>query len=335
MPIIPTLNERILERESPGSLMKNLLIDTDPGMDDALAISLAHKSRGLTIRAITAVTGNLPSDRTAANALRILDLIGAGEIPVAQGPLLPSAGTYPVDPFSHGSDGLAESHLPVSNRSLDRRPAAELIVDTVNAYPGDIAICALGPLTNIEQALQLDPALPEKVVDVTIIGGAYGATPYAWSQATGANPVSEWNIFVDPEAARTVFRAGFTMLAIGLDVATHPNINFRPGDLDRLRASGNPEATFAVRVVEFVERRGYQSYCSLIDSTAIASIIDPTLVTTEQVHCDIALGDELTRGMTVVDRRNHHQWTELPSIQIATDYDYDRFLDLVTGELVA
>lgn len=315
--------------------MTNVLIDTDPGMDDALAIALAHKSASLTVVGMTAVTGNLPSDRTAANLLRVLDLLGAPETAVGQGALVPLGGDYPSDPFSHGSDGLAEADLPESSRRLDPRGAAQLIVDTVNAHVGDITLCALGPLTNIAEALALDPELPSKISRLVIIGGSFGATPYAWTQATGDNPVSEWNIFVDPEAAKIVFNAGFPLLAVGLDVATHPDINFRPADLERLRASATPEAAFAVRVVEFVERRGYQSYCSLIDSSAIAAVIDPSLVTTEVVHCDVATEGRLTRGMTVVDRRNHHRWTDLPRIEIATGFDYARFLDLVTAELSA
>ncbi|WP_368497029.1 nucleoside hydrolase [Herbiconiux sp. A18JL235] len=315
--------------------MTDVLIDTDPGMDDALAIALAHNSPSLRIVALTAVTGNLPSDRTAANLLRVLDLLDAPDVPVAQGPLVPLGGDYPSDPFSHGSDGLAESDLPESARTLDPRGAAQLIVDTANEHSGSLTICALGPLTNIAEALALDPALPDKVAQLTIIGGSFGATPYAWSQATGDNPVSEWNVFVDPEAAKIVFNAGFRMLAVGLDVATHPDINFRPADLARLRESAKAEARLAVRVVEFVERRGYQSYCSLIDSAAIASVIDPTLVTTETVHCDVATEGRLTRGMTVVDRRNHHRWTDLPQIEIAVGLDYARFLDLVTEELSA
>jgi inosine-uridine nucleoside N-ribohydrolase len=313
--------------------MSNVLIDTDPGMDDAIAIAIAYKSPDLTIRAITAVTGNLPSDRTASNARKVLDLLNAPETPVAQGPTKPSAGDYPVDPFSHGSDGLAESNFPESTRKLDPRGAAKLIVDTVNAYPGDITILGLGPLTNLAEALDIDPELPSKVSQLIIIGGSFGATPWAWSQATGANPVSEWNVFVDPEAAKRVFHAGFDLLAMGLDVGTHPEINFRPGDLDRLRASERPEAEFAIRVVDFVNGRGYQSYCALIDSTAVAAAIDPSLVETDTVLCDVALGDELTRGMTVVDRRNHHAWTDMPRIRIATGMDFGRFLDLVTAEL--
>jgi purine nucleosidase/pyrimidine-specific ribonucleoside hydrolase len=309
--------------------MKNLLIDTDPGMDDALAIALAHKSEALDVKAVTAVTGNLPSDRTAANALKILDLLGAPAIPVAQGPLTPS----PSDPFSHGSDGLAESHFPESGRRLDERIAAQLIVDVINEHAGDITVCALGPLTNIAAALELDPGLPEKVSELIIIGGSFGETPYAWSQATGDNPVSEWNIFVDPEAARSVFRADFDLVAVGLDVATHPSINFREHDLETLRASATPEAALTLRVVEFVNGRGYQSYCSLIDSVAVAVAIDRTLIETTALHCDIATTDRLTRGMTVVDRRAHHQWTDLPLITVARDLDFNRFLTLVTTKL--
>ncbi|WP_371401422.1 nucleoside hydrolase [Kribbella sp. NBC_00662] len=313
--------------------MKNLLIDTDPGMDDALAIALAHKAGALDVKAITAVTGNLPSDRTASNALKILDLLGAPDIPVAQGPLQPVSGNYPSDPFSHGSDGLAESHFAESGRRLDERTAAELIVDVVNQHAGDITVCALGPLTNIAGALELDPGLPEKISELIIIGGSFGETPYAWSQATGDNPVSEWNIFVDPEAARSVFRADFDLVAVGLDVATHPSINFREHDLDALRASTTPEAALALRVVEFVNGRGYQSYCSLIDSVAVAVAIDRTLIKTTDLRCDVATADRLTRGMTVVDRRAHHQWTDLPLITVARDLDFDRFLTLVTMQL--
>lgn len=313
--------------------MKNLLIDTDPGMDDALAILLALKSKDLRVRAVTAATGNLPADRTAANALRVLDLLGRDDIPVGQGPLLPLDGDYPMDPFSHGSDGLAESHFPPSGRSVDPRPAAQLIVDTVNAHAGDISIAGLAPLTNIALALEIDPSLPEKVDQLVIIGGSFGFTPYAWSQATGDNAVSEWNIFVDPEAAHRVFRAGFDLIAVGLDIATHPRVNFRPADLDRLRRAGTPEADLASRVVDFVNGRGYQSYCSLIDSVAIAALADPTLVECTRIRCDVERRGELTRGMTVVERRAHHARQDLPTIKAVTDLDFDRFLDLVTGAL--
>jgi purine nucleosidase/pyrimidine-specific ribonucleoside hydrolase len=197
----------------------------------------------------------------------------------------------------------------------------------------EIAICALGPLTNIALALEIDPELPQKVAQLTLIGGAFGTTPYAWSQATGDNPTSEWNVFVDPEAAKLVFHAGFRLLAVGLDVTTQPQINFRESDLHRLRASSRPEAKLALRVVEFVQRRGYQSYCSLIDSAAVACLIEPSLVTAKTMLCDVETEGRLTRGMTVVERRAHHAWEDLPRIDVAVELDECRFLDLVTTAL--
>ncbi|PXY36814.1 hypothetical protein BA062_07450 [Prauserella flavalba] len=304
-------------------------------MDDALALILALKSPAVRVRAITAVTGNLPADRTAANALRILDLMGRKDIPVARGPLVPLDGDYPADPFSHGSDGLAESHLPESAQPLDERDAARLIVDTVDAHAGDITIAALGPLTNVALALELDPGLPAKVAELVIVGGSFGTTPYAWSQATGDNPVSEWNVYVDPEAAHRVFHAGFRLTAAGLDIATHPGVNFRDGDLAALRRAGTPESELALRVVDYVHGRGYQSYCSLIDSVAIATVLDPTLAETEPLHCDVERRGELTRGMTVVERRAHHGRTDLPRIDVMRGLDFPRFLDLVTEALGA
>lgn len=199
-------------------------------------------------------------------------------------------------------------------------------MDTVNAHAGDISIAALAPLTNIALALDIDPHLPEKVTDLVTIGGSYGLTPYAWSQATGDNAVSEWNVFVDPEAAHRVFGAGFHLVAVGLDIATHPRINFRAGDLDRLRRARTHEAALAARVVDYVEGRGYQSYCSLIDSVA-------ALIECVEVRCDIERRGELTRGMTVAERRAHHGREDLPVIKAVSGLDFDRFLDLVTTVL--
>lgn len=314
--------------------MIELLIDTDPGMDDALAILLALKSPAVNVRALTAVTGNLPASRTAQNVLKLLDLAVAPPKPVARGPEVPLGGDYPTDPFSHGADGLAGSNLPASTRALDHRSAAQLIVDTADACDGELVIAALGPLTNIAQALALDPELPRKVRSLTIIGGSFGLTPFAWSQATGDNPVSEWNIFVDPEAAALVFAAGFNLVTIGLDIATHPSINFRPSDLQRLRTAATPASALAMRVVEFVHSRGYQSYCSLIDSVAIAAIIDPSLISTVELRVGVECAGTLTRGMTVVERRNHHGRTDLPTIATVATLDFDGFLDLVTETLV-
>lgn len=315
--------------------MKNLLIDCDPGIDDAIAIILALKHPDLTVRAVTAVTGNMTADFTSVNARKILALMGRTDIPVAQGPLTPLERPYPRDPFSHGDDGLANTALPASTIPLDTRTAAQLIVDTVNAHVGDISIAALGPLTNLALALEIDPTLPSKVTEVYAIAGAFGFTPYAFSQATGDNPVSEWNVYVDPEAAKRVFEAGFTLTAVSLDVTTHPSINLSEDQLNELRASDRREAAFAVDVVEFVRGRQYQSYCALIDSLVIAAIVNPAIVTTEEVHVTVETSGTATLGMTVIDVRNHHRWDHLPRINATSGANFEGFLDFLIDGLVA
>ncbi|MPV50682.1 nucleoside hydrolase [Pseudactinotalea sp. HY160] len=304
-----------------------LLIDCDPGLDDAVAIISALKHADVEVLALTAVTGNLPADRTSANARKILELMDATDIPVAQGPLQPLSREYPDDPFSHGDDGLANTGLPEPTVDLDPRDAAQLIVDVVNDQPGEVSIAALGPLTNLALALRIDSDLPQKVRRVTAIAGSYGFTPYAWTQATGDNPVSEWNVYVDPGAAAEVFAAGFDLTAVGLDTATHPDVNLDERRLDVLKNSDRPEARFAATTVDFVRARNYQSYCALIDSMAIAALTNPEWFTTERVRCAVETAGEITLGMTVVDRRNHHAWEHLPVLQAVSDVDYSAYLD--------
>lgn len=310
----------------------NLLIDCDPGIDDALALITALKDERLNVLALTAVTGNLPSDRTAVNARKILELMGA-DVPVAAGPLVPLANDYPSDPFSHGADGLADTVLPDPQLALDPRTAAQLIVDLANEHPGDLTIAALGPLTNLALALRIDPDLPNKISHVVAIAGSFGFTPYAWTQATGDNPVSEWNVFVDPEAAAEVFAAGFALTCVGLDVAAHPSVSVSDEDLRRLSESTRKEAKFAAAVVRFVRGRGYQSYCALIDSLAIAAIAHPELVKTTDVLCTVETAGIATRGMTVVDARKHHAWEHLPRISAVSDVKFDAFVDYVIDSL--
>lgn len=311
-----------------------LLIDCDPGIDDAIALIAALKDPRLEIVALTAVTGNLTSDHTAENARKILDLMAATDIPVAQGPLQPLVRPYPADPFSHGDNGLANLTFPPTSRPLDPRSAAQLIVDTVNEHPGEIGIALLGPMTNLALALELDPQLPSKVRQVVAIAGSFGFTPYAWTQATGDNPVSEWNVYVDPEAAERVLSAGFNLLAIGLDVTTHPGVALTEDQLGSLRASNRDEAAFAADVVAFVRSRGYQSYCALIDSMVIAALVQPDWFTTQRIHCTVETQGTATLGMTVRDIRNHHRWEHLPQIDAVSDVDFGAFIDYLVQQLI-
>jgi len=314
-------------------MIKSVVIDCDPGIDDTVAILFALGSKALDVRAITAVSGNLQADRCADNALKILDLAGAADIPVARGPLKPLVRPYPRDPFFHGSDGLAERMLPPSARTLDSRFAPDLILDTVNERPGEVTILALGPLTNVALALIKDPHLPQKVAELIIIGGAFGFHSAGATRATGDNPASEWNIYVDPEAAQLVFAAGFNLTAIGLDVAAHPDINLSGPHREALKAAGTEAAGFLLDVTAFVERRGFKSYCGLIDSLAVALAIKPSLFTVEDIAVAVETASELSRGQTIVDRRDHFRWDTLSTIKAASAVDAPGFFDLLTTSL--
>jgi inosine-uridine nucleoside N-ribohydrolase len=313
--------------------MKRILIDCDPGMDDAVALLLALASPELRIEAVTAATGNLTSDRTSVNIRKVLDLAGAPELTVAEGPPKPLVREFPSDPFSHGDDGLGGTSLPESDRPLDPRPAPQVIVDAVHTYPGELTIVATAPLTNIALALLQAPELASQVQQLVTIAGAFGFNENAQRYATGDNPVSEWNVRVDPEAARTVFHSGIPMLAIGVDVWGNPELNFSANYQDRLAGSRSPAARFLRAVVEYVEARGYGSYTVHIDAMAIAAVLDPTLFRSQRVRVDVETAGELTLGQTVVDRRLHHAWGTLPEIEAAFAVDTERYLDLVTASM--
>ncbi|MDR3475507.1 MAG: nucleoside hydrolase [Devosia sp.] len=313
--------------------MKKVLIDTDPGMDDALAIVLAVKSPELDVLGISSVAGNYPIEITTANALKTLELVGRTGIPVARGMGKPLARPLAKDPFSHGSDGMAETHLPQPVIQPVAKHGIDQIIELVRAHPGEVTIITLGPLTNVAMAFMKEPSIVPLVKEIVSIAGSFGLNKYAFANATGDTPQSEWNVFVDPEAARLVFESGAPMRCVGLDVATHFDINFSEAELVQLQASPRREANIAEQMVRFVEGRGFESYCVLIDSMAVAAVIDPSLIGTLRARVGVETRGELTLGQTVADFRHHHGWAHLPEIDVAASADYRRFLDLVMKRL--
>ncbi len=313
--------------------MKRVILDCDPGIDDSLAILFALKSRALQIEAITCVSGNLTADRTSINALKTLELVGAPEIPVAKGMMTPLVRPYPKDPFSHGDDGLGNTGLPFPKRTIDPRFAPDLIVETIHQYAGEITLLITAPLTNVALALQRDPQIASMVERAILIAGAYGFNEYAYRFATGDNPVSEWNVYVDPEAARIVFRSGLPILAIGVDVFAHPDINFRPAHLEALRQADNVESRYLLQLVEYVKSKNFETYSAQIDALAVAAALEPSLFKTQRIHVDVETRGELTLGQTVADMRAHFRWTHLPTIDAACAVDYAGYLDLLIGAI--
>jgi inosine-uridine nucleoside N-ribohydrolase len=313
--------------------MRPLLIDCDPGIDDAVAISFALLSGAFDLKAITAVSGNLTANFCSRNARQVLDLLSAPPIPVSQGPMRPLVRPYPRDPFSHGSNGLADLPLPETQRPLDPRFAPDVIIETANAADGKLEIAALGPLTNLALAVIKDPELPKKIARLSIIGGAFGFQSYGTSRATGDNPASEWNIYVDPEAAQIVFDAGFNLTAIGLDVATHPKLTLSADQRTRLKQANTAAASLVLSVLDFVEHRGFGAYCGLIDSMAIAFLLDPSLFTTETIRVAIERQSTLSAGQTIVERRENFAWDGLATIAAASDADFGKITDLLVATL--
>jgi purine nucleosidase/pyrimidine-specific ribonucleoside hydrolase len=315
--------------------MKRVILDCDPGIDDSMAILFALKSPELKVEAITAVSGNLTADRSSINARKTLELLGVSGIPVAMGMMTPLVRPYPKDPFSHGEDGLGNTFLPEPKLPLDPRFAPDLLIELVNQYPGEITILASGPLTNIALAIMKDSQFAGKVQQLIVLGGAYGFNEYAYKFATGDNPVSEWNVYVDPEAARIVFHSGISLVAIGGDIFAHPAINLRPQDIAALQAAGNRESAYMLDLLNFVTSRGFLSYCILIDSLNVAAALAPHMLRTRRIHVDVETQGALTMGQTVVDTRANFRWSHLPQIEAAYDADFGLFLDMLVNAITS
>lgn len=315
--------------------MKKIILDCDPGMDDSMAIVMAAKSPDLELLAVTTLNGNLPVDVTCVNARKVLEMLGRTDIPVARGMANPMVRRIPSDPFSHGADGQAENFLPDPVTPLHPLHATQLIIDLVKKYPGEVTILCTGPMSNLAMALTQAPEIKDMIAGVIAISGAFGLNEYSFLNATGDTPQSEWNVYVDPEAAKLVYDSGIPLVALGLDVATHFDVNFSDSDVEAFNNSSNPEAHFLHQAIKFVQGRGYDAYCTIIDCMAVGYAIDPTIVETIKAHVGIETQSPLTLGMTVRDGRHHHVWTDLPVIEIGAKADCGRFLNMLRDLVLA
>lgn len=315
--------------------MKKIILDCDPGMDDSMAIVMAVKSKDLDVKAITTVNGNYPVDVTAVNALKVLEMLGRTDIPVAKGMPEPMFRETPKDPFTHGKDGQAENFLPDPKTSLSEKHAMDMIIDVVKENPGEIYILSTGPMSNIAMAMKKAPEIKPMIAGIYAISGMFGLNKYAFANATGDTPQSEWNVYVDPEAASIVYNSGVNLVAIGLDVATHFDVNLTENDIAALDKSDKMEARFLQQAIRFVNGRGFEAYCTVIDCMAVAYAIDESLIETFEGRVGIETKDGLTLGNTVVDYRHHHVWENLPKVKIARTADHQRFLNMLMELVLA
>ena len=315
--------------------MKKIILDCDPGMDDSMAIVMAVKSKELDVKAITTVNGNYPVDVTAVNALKVLEMLGRTDIPIAKGMPEPMFRETPKDPFTHGKDGQAENFLPDPKTPLSEKHAIDMIIDVVKENPGEIYILSTGPMSNIAMAMKKALEIKPMIAGIYAISGMFGLNKYAFANATGDTPQSEWNVYVDPEAAAIVYNSGVNLVAIGLDVATHFDVNLTENDIAALDKSDKMEAGFLRRAIRFVNGRGFEAYCTVIDCMAVAYAIDESLIETFEGRVGIETKDGLTLGNTVVDYRHHHVWEDLPKVKIARTADHQRFLNMLMELVLA
>jgi inosine-uridine nucleoside N-ribohydrolase len=300
---------------------RKVILDCDPGHDDAIAILLAARSPALDVRAITVVAGNQTLDKTLNNALRVCSFAGIREIPIAAGMSQPLVRDQIIAGNIHGASGLDGPALGPPVIEPVARHAVDLIIEEILAAPGEITLIPVGPLTNIAAALRREPTIAGKLQGIVLMGGA---------MARGnTTPVAEFNIYADPEAAQIVFGSGVALTMIGLDV-THQSMP-GPQERERIRQIGNPVSQLVDELLAFfgetyLERFGFQGP-PIHDAVAVAEVIEPGIVRTKRMNAEIETKGTLTYGMTVCDM---YGVTGRPAnVDVGIELDRERFFDLL------
>lgn len=301
--------------------MNHIIIDTDPGIDDAYAILMAFAHPETKVEALTVVAGNVSLEHAIRNALIVLDVAGKNV------PVFPGCGDALVIPtprraISHGSDGLGDSGYPTSSQQALPEHAVQALIRLADQSPGELTLVALGPLTNIAMATQLDPSLPSKYKRLVVMGGAILAKGNSWERA------AEFNFYCDPEAAAVVLEkwAGLTLVSWETTLAH----GLRLQQVEELAQGDSPGAELFRRTIQkrFVKQAQGQRVLSVPDALAMAIALEPEIIQNfETRFVEIELSGRLTRGQTVVD------WYDLldhtHNVNIVHTVDRERFWELM------
>ncbi|SLN60098.1 nucleoside hydrolase [Pseudooctadecabacter jejudonensis] len=306
---------------------RDIIIDTDPGQDDAVAILLALASPELNVLGITAVAGNVPLPLTEKNARIVCELAGRPDMKVFAGCDAPIARKLVTAEHVHGKTGLDGPQLDDPTMPLQDQHAVDWIIDTCRAAaPASITLCPLGPLTNIATALTRAPDIKDAIAEIVLMGGAYFAVG-------NITPAAEFNIYVDPEAAQVVFTAGLPLTVMPLDM-THKALTTKPR-IEKFRQMGTRVGDMTAAWTDFFERFDMAKYGSegapLHDPTVIAYLLQPDLFTGRHINVEIETTSDLTLGMTVAD-----WWgiTDRPkNCTFIGDLDADGFYALLADRL--
>ena len=307
---------------------RKIIIDTDPGQDDAAAIMLALGSPDeIELLGITAVAGNVPLSLTERNARIVCELCGRPDVKVFAGADKPVARALVTAEHVHGKTGLDGPELAEPTMALQDQHGVDFIIETVlREAPGSVTLCTLGPLTNIALALRKAPEIASRVRELVMMGGGF-------FEGGNITPAAEFNIYVDPEAADEVFRSGMPIVMMPLDV-THRVLTFKTR-VAAIRALGSRPAIAMAEMLEFFERFDIEKYGSdggpLHDPTVIAYLLKPELFSGRDCNVEIEIQSPLTTGMTVVD------WWQVTgrkhNARVMRDIDADGFFALLTERL--
>jgi inosine-uridine nucleoside N-ribohydrolase len=284
---------RVSTERPAGAGPFRVIIDTDPGVDDAFALLFAMRSPELKIEGITAVAGNVPLELTLPNALRMVEIAGRNDIPVAAGAKAPLVRRLVTAAYAHGENGLGGAVFPEPKIKPVSEPAAELIRASIRKYPGEVTLLTVGPLTNVATALNMDSELATLVRGLVMMGGSL----------SGGNitPAAEFNVYVDPEAARIVFQSGIPITMVGLDVTRKTSLTDE--HVRVLESAQNPvsqaAANIARHAIEHNRERGFLVGPNMHDSLAVAAFLDPSLLKWKEYYVDVETSGELTAGETL------------------------------------
>jgi purine nucleosidase len=307
---------------------KRLIIDTDPGIDDSLAILLSLASPEVQLEALTIVSGNTTASQGVLNALSVLELAGATTIPVSIGVPVPLVQPLLIASETHGQTGIGYAHLPTPQLTASQQHGVDRIIETILSNPGEISLVAIGPLTNIAMAVRREPRLVEAVREVIIMGGAI---------RTGGNttPLAEYNTYCDPHAAHIVFHSGLPITLVPLDVTYRAILT--QADVQRLLEIPSPITRFIADATRFYMEfhDEYQKIegCIINDPLALALTFAPQLVDTEHLYVDVDISGGVSMGKTFADF--YHMNKKEPNMHVALGVRPREFIELFLERIQA
>ncbi len=304
---------------------KKIILDCDPGHDDMIAIMLASASEKIDILGITTVAGNQTGEKTFTNALKILTLIKETNIPISRGFDKPILRDLMVAPQIHGSSGLDGADLPEPQMKPTGKHAVDFIIDTLLSSEERIYLVPTGPLTNIAISLIKEPRIKDKIERVVLMGGAV--------YDSNITPAAEFNIAVDPEAAKIVFESGLPITMVGLDV-TNKSL-FTSKDIEKIAKMGGPVSRVVAPLLSFFAKTNLEVFnidgAPLHDPLTVAYLLDNTILHTEKLHVDIETRGEFTSGRTVVDI--YKITNKKPNVDVALKVNVEKFKQLIFDAL--